>query len=88
MVNIAKRDRDDLNGFVGRSLVFYAQYHEHPVNIAIHMVFVPTIMFSALILLAYLPSLRDFKDLPAPERLPLWLDRWAPTGPSDRMYTR
>eukprot|EP00892_Ulva_mutabilis_P001678 jgi/Ulvmu1/11510/UM077_0059.1 len=71
----SKRGPACLDSYIGRSLVFYAQYHEHPVNIAIHVVFVPTIFLATLILLAYIPSLRDYKEGLAPEGIPAWLDR-------------
>lgn len=77
-----KRDRVNLDGFIGRSLVFYAQYHQHPVNITIHIIFVPTIMFASLILLAYAPSLRDFQVELAPAGLPAWLQRCDMCGQS------
>ncbi|KAH9850083.1 DUF962-domain-containing protein [Lenzites betulinus] len=40
---------------VKQQLTFYGAYHDHPVNVAIHMVFVPTILWTALILSSRLP---------------------------------
>ncbi|KAI0771954.1 DUF962-domain-containing protein [Trametes elegans] len=40
---------------VKKQLTFYGAYHDHPVNVAIHMVFVPTILWTALILCSRLP---------------------------------
>lgn len=36
-------------------LVFYGQYHNHTVNKLVHFVFVPTILWTALVLLANVP---------------------------------
>ncbi|KAF8511170.1 DUF962-domain-containing protein [Gautieria morchelliformis] len=41
---------------VKHQLIFYGQYHSNKYNIAIHMCFVPVIMWSAMILLAGLPT--------------------------------
>ncbi|KAI0370178.1 DUF962-domain-containing protein [Pilatotrama ljubarskyi] len=40
---------------VKRQLTFYGAYHDHPVNVAIHMIFVPTILWTALVLCSRLP---------------------------------
>lgn len=41
---------------------FYGAYHNNPINIAVHMVFVWPILFTALLLLNFLPPL--FADSP------------------------
>lgn len=76
---------DNPKGYIGRSLVGYAQYHQHPVNIAIHVVFVPAIMFATLTLLAYLPSIQIFKEGNAPEGFPSWLGRCGLVVPVELM---
>ncbi|MED6146163.1 hypothetical protein PIB30_032096 [Stylosanthes scabra] len=40
-----------------KHFAFYGAYHSNPINIAIHMVFVWPILFTALILLYFTPSL-------------------------------
>lgn len=40
---------------VRKQLAFYAGYHRHPVNVAIHIVCIPAILWSALLLFAHLP---------------------------------
>jgi uncharacterized membrane protein YGL010W len=45
--------------YMDDSLLFYSRYHSHPVNKAIHFVFVPIILFSTYIFLAYIPPLSD-----------------------------
>ncbi|KAJ9117230.1 hypothetical protein QFC20_000375 [Naganishia adeliensis] len=37
------------------NLTFYASYHSHPINIAIHMICIPIILWSFLLLLAHIP---------------------------------
>ncbi|KAI0284976.1 hypothetical protein BGY98DRAFT_1087296 [Russula aff. rugulosa BPL654] len=39
-----------------KQLTFYGSYHSHPINIIIHVIFVPAIMWSAQVLLCDLPS--------------------------------
>ncbi|KAN0127009.1 Protein of unknown function (DUF962) domain containing protein [Russula decolorans] len=39
-----------------KQLSFYGSYHSHPINILIHIIFVPAIMWSAQVLLCDLPS--------------------------------
>ena len=36
-------------------LTFYASYHSHPINIAIHMICIPIILWSTLLFLAHIP---------------------------------
>lgn len=38
-------------------LVFYASYHQHPVNVAIHCVFIPLIWWTIVIMAAHYPLL-------------------------------
>ncbi|KAI0824636.1 DUF962-domain-containing protein [Trametes gibbosa] len=40
---------------VKHQLTFYGAYHDHPINVAIHMVFVPTILWTAMVLCSRLP---------------------------------
>ncbi|KAG8923660.1 hypothetical protein FRC01_012507 [Tulasnella sp. 417] len=40
---------------VEHQLVFYGAYHSHKVNVAIHMVFVPTILWTAFVMARTLP---------------------------------
>ncbi|KAG7562864.1 hypothetical protein FFLO_01693 [Filobasidium floriforme] len=40
---------------VKKQLTFYASYHSNPVNIAIHMVCIPMILWSFLLILAHVP---------------------------------
>ncbi|KAI0650115.1 DUF962-domain-containing protein [Trametes meyenii] len=40
---------------VRRQLTFYGAYHDHPFNVLIHMIFVPSILWTALILCTRLP---------------------------------
>lgn len=36
-------------------LTFYASYHSHPINVAIHMICIPIILWSFLLYLAHIP---------------------------------
>lgn len=38
-------------------LVFYASYHQHPVNVAIHILFIPMIWWTIVIMMAHYPLL-------------------------------
>ncbi|OJT10541.1 hypothetical protein TRAPUB_12979 [Trametes pubescens] len=40
---------------VKHQLTFYGAYHDHPINVLIHMIFVPAILWSALILGSHAP---------------------------------
>ncbi|KAH9927108.1 DUF962-domain-containing protein [Epithele typhae] len=40
---------------VKHQLTFYGAYHDHPVNVAIHMVFVPVLLWTGLVLGAQVP---------------------------------
>ncbi|KAJ9123943.1 hypothetical protein QFC22_000734 [Naganishia vaughanmartiniae] len=40
---------------VKKQLTFYASYHSHPINIAIHMVCIPLILWSFILYLAHIP---------------------------------
>ncbi|GHJ88648.1 hypothetical protein NliqN6_5050 [Naganishia liquefaciens] len=40
---------------VKKQLTFYASYHSHPINIAIHMICIPIILWSTLLFLAHIP---------------------------------
>jgi len=53
-----------LTAYTASQLGFYAKYHSHPVNIAIHMVFVPLIYATAVILLGLTPSISLSSTLP------------------------
>ncbi|KAM1301877.1 hypothetical protein ACFX2H_012857 [Malus domestica] len=43
-----------------KHFAFYRAYHSNPVNIAIHMLFVWPILFTALLILYFMPSLLSF----------------------------
>jgi len=40
---------------VEQQLVFYGSYHSHPVNVGLHMVFIPIIFWSTQVFLAMIP---------------------------------
>lgn len=42
---------------LGKHFAFYGAYHSNPINVAIHMLFVWPIFFSAILILDYTPSL-------------------------------
>lgn len=44
----------EYNRVANTQLAFYASYHSNPMNKAIHFVFIPQILWSALIMLGYL----------------------------------
>lgn len=46
-----------INGNLKDQLVFYGSYHNNPINQLIHFVFVPTILWTVSVWLAYTPSL-------------------------------
>ncbi|CDO74546.1 hypothetical protein BN946_scf184632.g3 [Trametes cinnabarina] len=48
---------------VKKQLTFYGAYHNHPVNIAIHTVFVPAILWSSLVMSSRLPVPSFFPDI-------------------------
>ena len=39
-----------------KQFIFYASYHNHPVNILIHLLCIWNIAFSAIVLLQYVPA--------------------------------
>ena len=47
-----------------QSLVFYTTFHSNPINQLIHFVFVPAILWSALVCLAYCPTFSISQMLP------------------------
>ncbi|KNZ56483.1 uncharacterized protein VP01_2394g1 [Puccinia sorghi] len=68
--------------------LFYGQYHHNPVNIIIHLVCVPTIFFTSLILSHYyaLFLLTDLRWLTGPLQLPELLARSALFGAEGTTY--
>ncbi|TRM68428.1 hypothetical protein BD626DRAFT_481710 [Schizophyllum amplum] len=48
---------------VKAQLTFYGAYHSNPVNVGIHMIFVPTIMWTAFVLTCRVPTPTFFPDL-------------------------
>ncbi|OSC98714.1 DUF962-domain-containing protein [Trametes coccinea BRFM310] len=48
---------------VKKQLTFYGAYHHHPVNIAIHTIFVPLILWSSLVMASRLPVPSFFPDI-------------------------
>ncbi|KAI0722156.1 DUF962-domain-containing protein [Cerioporus squamosus] len=50
---------------VKHQLTFYGAYHDHPVNVAIHMIFVPTILWTSLVLATRIPVPSFFPDVHA-----------------------
>ncbi|TFK92993.1 DUF962-domain-containing protein [Polyporus arcularius HHB13444] len=50
---------------VKHQLTFYGAYHDHPVNVAIHMIFVPAILWSSLVLATRVPVPSFFPDVHA-----------------------
>ncbi|KAI0332489.1 DUF962-domain-containing protein [Cubamyces sp. BRFM 1775] len=48
---------------VKKQLTFYGAYHDHPVNVAIHMIFVPTILWTALVMGTRVPTPSWFPDI-------------------------
>ncbi len=77
MANMAQKQRSPGLSFnLHDQLVFYGSYHSRGWNQAIHFVFVPLIMWSAGVLLAYAPALPV--DLPSRlSFLPPWIARRA-----------
>lgn len=60
-----------MGGSMEDALVFYRQYHKNKWNQLIHIVFVPVIMWTVLVWLAYAPPLANMPDVFASEP---WLD--------------
>ena len=60
--------------FIGFNLVeeltFYGAYHNNPVNQLIHFIFVPLILWTVAVWLAYTPTLVDFDMVGALSFLP------------------
>ncbi|KAI0080700.1 DUF962-domain-containing protein [Panus rudis PR-1116 ss-1] len=48
---------------VKKQLTFYGAYHNNPTNVSIHMLFVPTILWSAQVFLAFAPVPSFFPQL-------------------------
>lgn len=48
---------------LGKQFAFYGAYHSNPVNIAIHMLFVWPIFFSALLILYFVPPFFNLPNL-------------------------
>ncbi|KAI9067662.1 DUF962-domain-containing protein [Trametes sanguinea] len=48
---------------VKKQLTFYGAYHHHPVNIAIHTIFVPLILWSSLVMGSRVPVPSFFPDI-------------------------
>lgn len=45
-----------------KQLLFYGSYHDHPVNVAIHMICVPTLLMTAFLLATNTPPLVPMPD--------------------------
>lgn len=60
-----------LNFDLLEQLTFYGSYHHNKWNQVIHFIFVPAILFSAFVWLAYIPAFIALPDLQAP----VWLTR-------------
>jgi len=54
-----------LTKYTANQLGFYAKYHTHPVNIGIHMIFVPLIYTTAIILAGLTPKIPLASNIPA-----------------------
>lgn len=53
-----------------KELTFYGAYHNNPVNQLIHFIFVPLILWTVAVWLAYTPPLVDFDMIGALSFLP------------------
>jgi uncharacterized membrane protein YGL010W len=61
-------------------LVFYGCYHSRPGNQLVHFLFVPPIMFTLCVWLAYLPAPAAY--LPTPAWVPAWVTAGAVLNPA------
>ncbi|TBU44791.1 DUF962-domain-containing protein [Dichomitus squalens] len=50
---------------VKKQLIFYGAYHDNPVNVAIHMIFVPVLVWTGLVLGSRLPVPSSFPQIHA-----------------------
>ncbi|RPD66665.1 DUF962-domain-containing protein [Lentinus tigrinus ALCF2SS1-7] len=48
---------------VKHQLTFYGAYHDHPINVAIHMIFVPVLLWTGLVLGARVPTPSFFPEV-------------------------
>lgn len=60
-------------------LVFYGSYHTNKWNQLIHFIFVPILIFSVLVWLAYIGPVVPV-DTSALKHLPDWIAKYAPAG--------
>lgn len=73
---MVRNPRSGLGLDLETQLAFYGSYHSHPLNQAIHFVFVPLILWTVAVWLAYTPPLWAW-DVAA--HLPAALPAWAAT---------